>query len=90
MQALDAQREQVQAEGNLHTAAPGTTFTLLDHAEHDGSMEGRDRFVILSTQHHARSNLSADHQAQVNSLLGAIGAINGKRGGIQLKLQSKF
>jgi type VI secretion system secreted protein VgrG len=65
MQALDAQREQVQALGTLRSAAPGTTFTLEDHAEHNGSDEARDRFVVLSVQHRARNNLSADHQAQV-------------------------
>jgi type VI secretion system secreted protein VgrG len=81
MQALDAQREQVQALGTLRSAAPGTTFTLEDHAEHNGADEARDRFVVLSVQHRARNNLSAAHQAQVNSLLGAIenlGAINSK------------
>jgi type VI secretion system secreted protein VgrG len=78
MQALDAQREQVQGVGTLRSAAPGTTFTLEDHAEHNGSDEARDRFVILSVQHRARNNLSAHHQAQVTSLLGAIGAINDK------------
>jgi type VI secretion system secreted protein VgrG len=88
MQALDAQREQVQAQGNLRTAAPGTTFSLLDHAEHDGSDDERDRFIILSAQHRARSNLSADHQAQVNSLLGAIDAINTKRGGVKAEVQT--
>jgi uncharacterized protein involved in type VI secretion and phage assembly len=76
MRALDAEREQVQAQGNLRTAAPGTIFSLLDHAEHDGTDDERDRFIILSAQHRARSNLSADNQAQVNSLLGAIDAIN--------------
>jgi type VI secretion system secreted protein VgrG len=81
MQALDAQREQVQAQGSLRSAAPGTTFTLEDHAEHNGADDERDRFVVLSVQHRARNNLSAAQQAQVNSLLGAIrnlGAINAK------------
>ena len=81
MQSLDALREQVQAQGNLRTAAPGNTFSLLDHAEHDGSNDARDRFVVLSAQHRARNNVSADHQAQVTSLLGAIanlGAINAR------------
>jgi uncharacterized protein involved in type VI secretion and phage assembly len=90
MQVLDAQREQVQAQGNLRTAAPGTTFSLLDHAEHDGSDDERDRFIILSAQHRARSNLSADHQAQVNSLLGAIDAINTKRAEVESELRVSF
>ena len=55
MQALDAQREQVQARGSLRSAAPGSTFTLLDHAEHDGLDPSRDRFVTLSVQHRARN-----------------------------------
>ena len=79
MQALDAQREQAQAQGSVRSAAPGSTFTLLDHAEHDGSDEARDRFVTLSVAHRARNNLRADNQAQVESLLGAIHAINQKR-----------
>ncbi len=79
MQALDAQREQVQARGSLRSAAPGSTFTLLDHAEHDGLDPSRDRFVTLSVAHRARNNLRADHQAQVRSLLGLIDAINHKR-----------
>jgi type VI secretion system secreted protein VgrG len=78
MQALDAQREQVQARGTVRSAAPGTTFTLLDHAQHDGSDEARDRFVTLSVAHRARNNLRAHHQAQVTSLLGAINAIHQK------------
>jgi type VI secretion system secreted protein VgrG len=56
---------------------------LEDHVEHDGSIDARDRFVVLSEQHRARSNLSADHQAQVNSLLGAIDAINTQRGEVE-------
>ena len=78
MQALDALREQVRAQGSLRSAAPGATFTLLDHAQHDGLDPSRDRFVTLSVAHSARNNLRADHAAQVTSLLGAIQAINQK------------
>ncbi|MFT3721033.1 contractile injection system protein, VgrG/Pvc8 family [Pseudorhodoferax sp.] len=44
MQALDAHRERLQASGTLRDAAPGATFTLVDHPLHDGLDPGRDRF----------------------------------------------
>jgi type VI secretion system secreted protein VgrG len=78
MQALDALREQCVGVGTVRAAAPGSTFTLLDHPVHDGADEMRDRFVTLAVAHTARSNLRADHRAQVQSLLGAIEAINAR------------
>lgn len=72
MEALDAQRQQVQGAGPWRTAAPGTSFTLTDHPLHDGSNDDRDRFAILSVQHQARNNLRADVAAALDDLLGAI------------------
>ncbi|WP_310567747.1 type VI secretion system Vgr family protein [Hydrogenophaga sp.] len=72
IEALDAQRHQGQATGTVRTAAPATHFTLVDHPVHDGSNAERDQLVILRAQHRARNNLSADHKAQVLSLLGQL------------------
>jgi type VI secretion system secreted protein VgrG len=71
MQALDAQRQQARAAGTLRSAAPATRITLAEHPLHQlGSAD--DEFIILGAHHRARSNLRADHKAQVLSLLGAI------------------
>lgn len=71
MQALDAQRHQARAAGTLRQAAPATRITLAEHPLHQfGSAD--DEFIILGAHHRARSNLRADHKAQVLSLLGAI------------------
>lgn len=72
IEALDAQRHQSSATGTVRTAAPATHFTLVDHPVHDGSDPTRDQLVILRAQHSARNNLSADHKAQVLSLLGQL------------------
>ena len=76
MQAFDALRAQAEGRGTLRTAAPATTFMLADHPAHSGLDDARDRFVTLSATHRVRSNLRADHAAQVASLVGAIEAIN--------------
>jgi type VI secretion system secreted protein VgrG len=75
MQALDALRRTARASGTLRQAAPGTQITLAEHPLHRGKGGGNndaDRFTILAVHHKARSNLRADHKAQVMSLLGAI------------------
>lgn len=72
IEALDAQRHQGSAVGTVRSAAPATHFTLVDHPVYDGSNAERDQLVILRAQHRARNNLSADHKAQVLSLLGQI------------------
>ncbi|MGI9217629.1 MAG: type VI secretion system Vgr family protein, partial [Hydrogenophaga sp.] len=72
IEALDAQRHQSSATGTVRTAAPATHFTLVDHPVHDGSDPARDQLVILRARHSARNNLSADHKAQVLSLLGQL------------------
>ncbi len=72
IEALDAQRHQGNAVGTVRTAAPATHFTLVDHPVHDGSSTERDQLVILRAHHRARNNLSADHKAQVLSLLGQL------------------
>jgi type VI secretion system secreted protein VgrG len=71
MQALDARRHQARAAGTLRQAAPATRITLAEHPLHPHGTAD-DEFIILGAQHRARSNLRADHKAQVLSLLGAI------------------
>lgn len=67
-EALDAAAQLYRGRGTVRSLSPGTTITLLDHPQHSGREQ--DRFVLLSLQHQARNNLSADHQAHVRSLLG--------------------
>ncbi len=72
MEALDAQREQHQGAGPWRSAAPGTCFTLLDHAVHSCQNEARDHFAVLAVVHQARNDLRVDVQAGLDSLLGSI------------------
>lgn len=72
MESLDALRHRTQAGGPWRSAAVGTTFTLTDHPEHDGSDDARDRQVVVSVVHRARNNLGADARAQLRGLLQAI------------------
>ncbi len=72
MEALDALRERVQGRGPWRSAAPGSTFTLTDHAVHDGSDAARDCFAVLAVRHSARNNLRADLKAGIDRLLGAV------------------
>ena len=76
MQAIDALRSRAEGHGTVRTASPATTFTLRDHPVHDGFDDSRDRFVALAVRHVARSNIRADQLTQVQSLLGAVAAIN--------------
>lgn len=74
LEGLQAQRKRFEGTATVRTLAPGTTFTLLDHAEHDaGQHPGSPleaQFVILGAVHRARNNLSADALAGLQDLLG--------------------
>lgn len=74
LQSLQAQRKQFEGRATVRTLAPATTFTLLDHAEHDADLlHGGDdsaRFVVLGVVHSARNNMSADTKAGLQHLLG--------------------
>ncbi|MBI2734854.1 MAG: type VI secretion system tip protein VgrG [Aquabacterium sp.] len=74
LQSLQARRKQFEGRATVRTLAPATTFTLLDHAEHDADLlHGGDDaalFVVLSVVHTARNNLSADAKAGLQHLLG--------------------
>jgi len=75
-QSLQAERKRFEGAATVRTLQPGTTFILLEHPEHDGSLaQGSDdeaRFVVLGVVHRARNNLSADVQAGLQHLLGSV------------------
>ena len=75
-QSLQAERKRFEGAATVRTLQPGTTFTLLDHPEHNGGLvQGDDdeaRFVVLGVVHRARNNLSADVQAGLQHLLGSV------------------
>ncbi|MFL6632462.1 MAG: type VI secretion system Vgr family protein [Massilia sp.] len=68
LQGLQARKEIFVGAGTVRTFVPGTTFTLHDHAIHDGG-EGA-RFAILHVSHLAHNNLDADTGAALTRLLG--------------------
>ncbi len=76
LQGLEAVRKRFDARATVRTLAPATTFTLLDHAEHDADRaQGGDeasRFVVLGVVHRVRNNLNADAKAGLQQLLGDV------------------
>lgn len=56
-QAIDARRTQFRGEGTVRTGAPGTTFTLAEHPQHDRQAAEQRRFLITAVTHHARNAL---------------------------------
>lgn len=70
-QAIDARMKQYQGEGTVRTAAPGSTFTLADHPEHDLDAAEQRKFLITAVCHRARNNLAE----QVPELLDALGPV---------------
>jgi len=67
-QALGALRERKLGSGPWRRAAAGSFFTLADHPGHSGLDPQADSFVILTVQHRARNNFSADQQARLQAL----------------------
>lgn len=68
LQGLQARREVFTGAGTVRTMAPGTTFTLHEHASHNG--EEADRFAILRVVHLAHNNLNAETDKALRGLLG--------------------
>ena len=58
-QAIDARLKQFHGAGTVRSAAPGTTFTLADHPEHDRDQAEQRHFLITAITHRARNNLGA-------------------------------
>jgi type VI secretion system secreted protein VgrG len=57
-QAIDARMKQYTGEGTVRSAAPGTTFTLADHPEHERDLPEQRKFLITAATHEARNNLA--------------------------------
>ena len=57
-QAIDARLKQYHGQGTVRSAAPGTTFTLADHPEHDRDTEEHRQFLITAVTHEARNALN--------------------------------
>lgn len=71
LQALEARREVFTGAGTVRTLAPGTSFTLSDHAVHDLEDEDARSFVVTRAHHLMHNNLSAEMKAHVLEHLGA-------------------
>uniref|UniRef100_Q47E23 Rhs element Vgr protein n=1 Tax=Dechloromonas aromatica (strain RCB) TaxID=159087 RepID=Q47E23_DECAR len=56
-QAIDARMKQFDGQGTVRSAAPGTTFRLADHPEHDLDAPEQRKFLITAVSHQARNNL---------------------------------
>lgn len=57
-QAIDARLKQYHGQGTVRSAAPGTTFTLADHPEHDRDTDEHRQFLITAVTHEARNALN--------------------------------
>jgi type VI secretion system secreted protein VgrG len=70
LQALEVTKETHHGAGTVRTFAPGTTFTLREHALFDQGDDDARAFAIVGVQHLAHNNLSAELQATVTRALG--------------------
>ena len=61
-QAIDARMKQYTGQGSVRSAAPGTTFTLAEHPEHDLDALEQRKFLITAITHEARNVLQEAHQ----------------------------
>jgi type VI secretion system secreted protein VgrG len=71
MQALEARREVFTGAGTVRTLAPGTTFTLAEHAVHDLA-DGDDKrtFAVTRVVHQMHNNLSAELKSDIVKRIG--------------------
>ncbi|UCV06333.1 type VI secretion system Vgr family protein [Dechloromonas denitrificans] len=67
-QAIDARLKQYQGEGTVRTGAPGTTFSLAEHPEHDLDAPEQRQFLITAISHRARNNLGESIPELIDSL----------------------
>jgi type VI secretion system secreted protein VgrG len=62
LEALEARNQTYEGQGTVRTLAPGTTFTLTDHAIHDADRtaggDSATTFAVIAVRHRARNNLS--------------------------------
>lgn len=68
LEAVQAPAWRYQGEGALRQAACGTTFSLAEHPSVDAS----GRWVLLTVQHRARNNITAELSTSLQSLLGKV------------------
>lgn len=68
LEALQAPGHRYQGEGPLRQAACGTTFSLAEHP----SVVPSARWVVLTVQHRARNNITAELATGLQSLLGQV------------------
>jgi type VI secretion system VgrG family protein len=68
LQALQARKEVHIGAGTVRSFAPGTAFTLHDHAKYDGGDDAN--FTIVRVRHLAHNNLNADTDNALTRLLG--------------------
>jgi type VI secretion system VgrG family protein len=83
LQALEAGREVFIGAGTVRTLAPGTSFTLSDHAVHDIEDEDARIFLVTRARHLMHNNLSAEMKAHVAEHLGASALADGVESGAQ-------
>ncbi len=70
MEAFEARQQIHTGAGTVRTLAPGTTFTLTDHAEFDSGTEEERTFAVVRAVHVMHNNLRADIRASVDQALG--------------------
>lgn len=76
MESLEVRNKAFHGGGTVRTLAPATTFSLLDHYEHDGDEEDGRRFVVLSVTHEARNNFNEGFGQALLALTGLAPAGN--------------
>ncbi|WP_428828240.1 type VI secretion system Vgr family protein [Azonexus sp. IMCC34842] len=67
-QGIDARLKQYQGEGTVRSGAPGTTFSLAEHPEHDLDPVEQRQFLITAITHRARNNLGESIPELIDSL----------------------
>jgi type VI secretion system secreted protein VgrG len=76
VQGLIVRREVHIAAGTVRTLAPGTTFTVNGHAQHDAAKNDDERsFIVTRAVHLTHNNLSADLKTEIARCL-PVGALS--------------
>jgi type VI secretion system secreted protein VgrG len=70
MEAIEAGQQVHVGAGTVRTLAPGTIFTLTDHAQLDAGSEDERTFIVTRTAHTMHNNLRAEMRASVERSLG--------------------
>ncbi|MDB5937408.1 MAG: type secretion protein, partial [Massilia sp.] len=70
IEALEATQHMHVGAGTVRTLAPGTSFTLTDHAELDAGSVDERTFLVVRATHLMHNNLRAEMRASVDQSLG--------------------